>query len=196
MPLSKHHKEKTRANILAAACGLFREHGFEGVSIDDIMATAGMTRGGFYAHFKSKADLFAKVLAVEPSFTRMLAERQTGTRDGALQGALDVIATYLDPDNIGYVISTCPMVSMARDVDKAGPEGRAALSKVVTELGALLKNGMAGADAGRHDGRAMAVLALCIGGVTMARTANDPALAATILNACENEAQRLLSAQH
>jgi AcrR family transcriptional regulator len=196
MPLSKDHKEKSRANILAAACALFRERGFEGVSIDDIMAQAGMTRGGFYAHFKSKADLFAKVLAVEPSFTRMLAERQTGTRDAALHGALDVIATYLDPDNIGYVTATCPMVSMARDVDKAGPEGRAALSKVVTDLGALLKNGMAGTDAGRHDGRAMAVLALCIGGVTMARTANDPVLAATILNACENEAQRLLMAQH
>jgi TetR/AcrR family transcriptional repressor of nem operon len=194
MPLSKEHKQKTRANILAAAGILFREHGFEGVGIDDIMAKAGMTRGGFYAHFKSKADLFAKVLALEPSFTRMLAERQTATRDGSLQGALDVIATYLDPDNITHVTSTCPMVSLARDVDKAGLEGRAALTKVISDLSALLKSGMSGAESAERDGRAFAVLALCFGGVTMARTATDPAIAAKILNACETETQRLLRA--
>jgi TetR/AcrR family transcriptional regulator, transcriptional repressor for nem operon len=157
------------------------------------MAKAGLTRGGFYAHFKSKADLFAKVLAVEPSFTRMLAERQTGTRDGSLQGALDVLATYLDPDNITYVASTCPMASMARDVDKAGPEGRVALSKVIADLSGLLKNGMAGPDAKRLEARALSVLSLCVGGVTLARTADNPALAERILNACETEAQRLLT---
>jgi len=193
MPLSKGHKEKTRTTILTAAADLFREHGFDGVGIDDIMAKAGLTRGGFYAHFKSKADLFANVLEMEPAFNRMLAERQTGSREAAQNGALDVLATYLDPDNINYVTATCPMVSLARDVDKAGPPGRVALSKVITDLIALFKNGMAAANAQQLDARALSILALSIGGVTMARTADNPALAAKILNACESQAQRLLT---
>jgi len=193
MPLSKDHKQKTRQRILDAAGVLFRERGYDGVAIDEIMAKAGLTRGGFYAHFASKADLFAKVLATEPAFTRMLAERQGTTRRDALNGALDVLATYLDPDNIGYVASSCPMVSMARDVDKGGPEARAALTKVAADLSALLKNAMADPDPARRDARALAVLALCVGGVTIARTAATPDIAARILNACEAEAQRLLT---
>jgi len=193
MPLSKDHKDATRAKILAAAGKLFRERGFEGVAIDQIMSAAGLTRGGFYAHFKSKADLFAKVLAVEPSFTRMLAERQGHTRADALNGALDVLASYLDPEHLDYVTATCPMVSMARDVDHAGPEGRTALTKVVADLTALLKNGMTDSRAERLDARALSVLALCVGGATIARTAATPQLAAKVLNACEAEAQRLLT---
>ena len=193
MPLSKSHKDATRAKILAAAAALFRQRGFEGVGIDDIMAAAGLTRGGFYAHFKSKADLFAKVLAMEPAFTRMLAERQGRTRQDALDGALDVVATYLDPDHINYVTTTCPMVSMARDVDHAGAEGRAALTKVVTDLTALLKNGMADTNADKLDARALSVLALCVGGATIARTAANKQFAAKVLNACEAEAQKLLT---
>lgn len=193
MPLSKNHKEATRAKILNAAAALFRTRGFEGVGIDDIMAAAGLTRGGFYAHFKSKADLFAKVLAMEPAFTRMLAERQGHNRQDALNGALDVLASYLDPEHLSYVTTTCPMVSMARDVDHAGAEGRAALTKVVTDLTALLKNGMAESNGEQRDARALSVLALCVGGATIARTAATPQLAAKVLNACEAEAQKLLT---
>jgi AcrR family transcriptional regulator len=193
MPLSKNHKAATRAKILNAAAGLFRERGFDGVGIDDIMSTAGLTRGGFYAHFKSKADLFAKVLAMEPSFTRMLAERQGRSRQDSLNGALDVVATYLDPDHIDYVTATCPLVSMARDVDHAGAEGRAALTKVVTDLTALLKNGMADSNTDRLDARALSVLALCVGGATIARTASSKQIAAKVLNACEAQAQKLLT---
>jgi TetR/AcrR family transcriptional regulator, transcriptional repressor for nem operon len=192
MPLSKAHKEKTRQKILDAAGLLFRQHGFDGVGIDKIMSTAGLTRGGFYAHFSSKADLFANILKAEPAFTRMLAERQGPTSDDALNGALDVLATYLDPENIDYVSSTCPMVSLARDVDKGGDNARAALTKVTTDLTALLKRGMSSGGTVDSQQRALAVLALCVGGVTIARTAATPALAAQTLQACEEVARRLL----
>ena len=193
MPLSKNHKEKTRTRILQTAGTLFRERGFDGVGIDEIMSAAGLTRGGFYAHFDSKADLFAKVLRDEPAFTRMLAERQTGQRELTLQGTLDVLSTYLDSDNINYVTSTCPMVSMARDVDKGGREARTAFTKVITDFTVLLKNGMDGSPPAQLNARALAVFALCVGGVTIARTADNPAMAKQVLNACEAEAQRLLS---
>ncbi|MBL8628263.1 MAG: TetR/AcrR family transcriptional regulator [Rhodospirillaceae bacterium] len=202
MPLSKDHKAKTRSAILAAAGALFREHGFDGVGIEEIMAKANLTRGGFYAHFASKADLFAKVLGEEPAFTRMLKERQAPetanagvAKEAAHNAALDVLATYLDPDNIAYVTSTCPMVSLARDVDKGGTPARQALTHVTTELASLLQTGMSAAHLDQSESRALAILALCVGGVTVARTAADPALAQKMLQACESEARRLMAAR-
>ncbi len=199
MPLSKDHKAKTRQKILDAAGPLFRQHGFDGIGIEDIMAEAGLTRGGFYAHFASKADLFAHVLKGEPAFTRMLKERigpqnENMPKAAALDGALDVLATYLDPDNIAYVTSTCPMVSLARDVDKGGVPAREAFTHVTSELISLLKSAMSGTSPDQIDRRALAVLALCVGGVTVARTAADPVLAQTMLQACEEQARRLMTA--
>lgn len=189
MPLSKTHKEKTRQKILDAAGTLFRQHGFDGVGIDKIMSIAGLTRGGFYAHFSSKAELFSKVLEIEPAFTRMLVERQGNNKAETQQGTIDVLATYLDPANIDYVSSTCPMVSLARDVDKGGDPAREALTTVTTDLMTLLKNSMDGA---ALDQRALLILALCVGGVTVARTSAEPELARKMLEACEAEAQRLV----
>ncbi|MDX2143692.1 MAG: TetR/AcrR family transcriptional regulator [Rhodospirillaceae bacterium] len=192
MPLSKAHKDQSRRKIIDAAGELFRRHGYDGVGIDTIMAKAGLTRGGFYAHFASKAALFADVLAVEPAFNRMLAQRPGETRGELMDSALEVLGNYLDPARVPHVASTCPMVSLSRDVDKAGHAGRAALTHVVEDLAGQLKRGMTGA---AQDPRTLAVLALCIGGVTIARTADTPATAKAVLDACRREAVRLLGAK-
>ena len=63
MPYTREHKEKTRAKIVDAARRLFNRHGFAGVSIDDIMGEAGLTRGGFYNHFGTKEELYAAVVS-------------------------------------------------------------------------------------------------------------------------------------
>ncbi|HNH84664.1 MAG TPA: helix-turn-helix domain-containing protein, partial [Acidobacteriota bacterium] len=58
-----NRKEESRQKILQAAARLFREHGYNGVGVDAVMAEAGLTPGGFYAHFPSKEALFAEALA-------------------------------------------------------------------------------------------------------------------------------------
>ena len=60
MPRKTDHKDRIRQRILDRSAELFRKRGFEGVSIDNLMAAADLTRGGFYAHFSSKSDLFAQ----------------------------------------------------------------------------------------------------------------------------------------
>ncbi len=62
MPYSAEHKARTRERIVTAARALFNRHGFEPVSIDQIMARAELTRGGFYNHFPSKAALYAEAV--------------------------------------------------------------------------------------------------------------------------------------
>src|SRR5580704_9088085 len=58
-----HHRERVRQKIIQSALQLFNKHGFTAASIDDIMAGAGMTRGGFYSYFQSKSELYAEAIS-------------------------------------------------------------------------------------------------------------------------------------
>jgi AcrR family transcriptional regulator len=60
MPYPAEHRSKVRRNIIDSARRLFNRHGFESVSVQQIMAGAGLTHGGFYHYFKSKSDLYAE----------------------------------------------------------------------------------------------------------------------------------------
>src|SRR5579864_9666930 len=62
MPYPTGHRDATRAAIVRAARKLFNRFGFDGVSVEQIMAEAGLTHGGFYRHFASKSDLYAEAL--------------------------------------------------------------------------------------------------------------------------------------
>ena len=63
MPYPAGHREEVRKKIIRSARKLFNRYGFESVSVDRIMADAGLTRGGFYSYFESKSDLYAEALA-------------------------------------------------------------------------------------------------------------------------------------
>ena len=63
MPYAEGHRNKTRRKIVDSARRLFNRHGFDNVSLDGIMAGAGLTRGGFYSYFESKSELYAEVLS-------------------------------------------------------------------------------------------------------------------------------------
>ncbi|MDR3079580.1 MAG: TetR family transcriptional regulator, partial [Streptomyces sp.] len=63
MRVTKEQAEANRAHVVATAARVFRERGYDGVSVADLMAAAGFTHGGFYKNFKSKADLMAEASA-------------------------------------------------------------------------------------------------------------------------------------
>ena len=62
MPYPSGHRAETKRKIIQSARKLFNRHGFDRVSLDQIMSGAGLTRGGFYSYFDSKSDLYAEVL--------------------------------------------------------------------------------------------------------------------------------------
>jgi TetR/AcrR family transcriptional repressor of nem operon len=76
MPYSSEHRERVREKIVQSARRLFNRKGFNAVSIDDVMADAGLTRGSFYAYFDSKSDLYAT------SITAILSEKSIEISDG------------------------------------------------------------------------------------------------------------------
>src|SRR5262245_10293999 len=69
MPYRPDHRPRTRARIVRSARILFNRRGFEDVSIDDVMAHAGLTRGGFYRHFRTKGELYAEAIALSVAET-------------------------------------------------------------------------------------------------------------------------------
>jgi TetR/AcrR family transcriptional repressor of nem operon len=183
MRYSKTHKESTRKRILARAASLFRREGYQGVGIDRIMAAAHLTRGGFYAHFRSKAALFAEVLDQESDFVR---------RVRAAADVREVISLYLDPENRKKVAHGCNLATLTNDVARRGPAARAAFSGQVESLAAEFEAQLPAACADRR-ARALEAVALCVGGISLARGIGDENLAREVLAICRERACEAVS---
>jgi len=181
------HKQRTRQRILDEAATLFRRHGYRGVGIDRIMAAAGLTRGGFYAHFSSKQELFAEVLDRESDFVRRLR----AARGPDAEGACAVIAGYLDPKNKSKVGRGCTLASLTGEVPRAGKPAHRAYASSVERLAAELELRMPDGRADRRE-RALQAAALCVGAITIARGAGSEAVGTEMLAACRTQAVALV----
>ena len=122
------HKQRSRDRILEAARSLFRVRGFDGASIDQVMKAAGLTRGAFYAHFDSKADLVEHVLAIEPGLVREVREAAD------LPKVREALLHYLDTSERENVATGCPLVAHPVDVLRGTPEQRDSYRARLTEL--------------------------------------------------------------
>lgn len=178
MPYSKEHTLQSRNRIVEAARVLFNVHGFEKVTIDMVMAKAGMTRGGFYKHFKSKEALYS--VAVE-SF---LMGRGAVWRDEAgidptnlsPEMAQHMLDSYLSEKHLGDIENQCPMIALPSDVARGTPEIQKAYQDLLTSMVWLFENSQpSGSDEKRQ--RALAMAALCVGGMVLARSIPNGALA-------------------
>lgn len=178
MKITKAQAQANRKRIVETASTLFRERGYDGVGVAELMATAGFTHGGFYKHFRSKADLLAEAAASGFS--------QTATRtDGAsLAGFVEhyVSRTHRDARRDG-----CAMAALCGDAARQ-PEVRAVFAAGIENL--LAKLDCAGStpdDAAQPATRAnmLDMLAHAIGAVVLSRACpDDSPLADEILEVC------------
>lgn len=191
MPYSKDHKARTRARIIEAARVLFNRHGFERVTIDQIMGEAGLTRGGFYAHFSGKEELFAE--AMTSFLTGRGAEwrRDAGVDPEAreVEMARRMVDAYLSSRHLEDLDGQCPMIALSSDAARIGPEVRESYEKLLTAMVWLFETNIAGKSVTpRHDALAMA--ALCVGGMILARTLPSSPLATEVRKAAHSAALR------
>lgn len=183
MPLSKSHKEATRRKIIESAGRLFREKGYEGVGIAGIMSDVGLTRGGFYAHFWSKASLFREVLRSRAGLVARLQTRGTDV------STMSVLHKYLNPKNLKQSRTECTLAGLSGDVARTDAITQQAYTKVFRNLMAELK-----LDPGMgNDQRVILTAVLAVGGVMLAGALSDKQLAAHLLEACQNEIENKLS---
>lgn len=178
MPLSKQHKAETRQKILQAAGRLFRKHGLNGVSIDEIMDTAGLTRGGFYAHFSSKNELFRTVLRNNHDLLNRLQSAVHDNPANPEASALKVLRDYLAPEHFDLIAPNCSMAALAPCAFQAGDESRAAFSFALNALHDVLSQAK---DNGAN-GNVWPTIALSIGAMTLARVMPDETMRKELLH--------------
>ena len=120
MPLSQEHKEKSKQKILESAFYLFTEHGFDNVSIDQIMQSVNMTRGAFYAHFSSKSSLYKESISYSTLNNSLLKTKDNSLSDKEWVKLL--LAEYLSFDHMSGTSNTrCPLAFLTTDIALCDP---------------------------------------------------------------------------
>lgn len=180
-PKATNRKQETREKVLAAAARAIRDQGPTRVGVLDIMRSAGLTHGGFYAHFASKDDLVAA--AIDWMFSTTRARKAArAERDPASDTLAQWIADYVSPRHRDDAGQGCPLTTLTNDIRHASAPARAAFdagaAAMIGRIAARLP-----ADEPEPDQRAMAMLAQMVGAVALARAVSDPALSDAILAA-------------
>jgi TetR/AcrR family transcriptional repressor of nem operon len=184
MPYAAGHRTEVRGKIVQSARRLFNRHGFDNVSITQIMAGAGLTHGGFYSYFKSKSDLYTEVLGcffTDPQWK----SRWKGVELDLLSADVgpQVIRAYLSRQHFEDVENSCPMAALPSDVSRSTAGARRAFENVFKAMATVLERGRT--DKGRSRRViAQATAALCVGGMVVARAMVDRALADELRDAC------------
>jgi AcrR family transcriptional regulator len=189
MPYARHHKEQTRRRIIGAAAQLFNRKGFEAVTIGEIMARTGLTHGGFYRHFRSKDQLYAEAVR---HFLRQEARPrwQKGPKDGRRPDqplARLVLDAYLSRDHLEDIGGSCPLIALSSDVARASGTVKAAYREVAEAMIHVFKAQLKGRAAREN---AMVLVALCIGGMVVARALDDKGLGNEFLDLSRQHALR------
>lgn len=177
MPHPKHRKPETRRRILAAAAQLFAARGYEATSIDEVMRACGLTRGGFYAHFRSKAQLHDEAVA------HAHATGRSATATDWLEALFDTCTTPHD------TAPSALWASLALDVGSSTPEVRRGYARTLSLVCERLRDELAGSS--RSADAALAVTAMLVGSLAVAQTVDDAALRADMAEACREAAQAL-----
>jgi len=181
MRVSRIQAAENRQTVINTASRLFREHGFDGIGLKDLMEAAGLTQGAFYKQFESKEDLAAQASrrALESASERWSAAIAENPDDPL--GA--VIAFYLSAGHREEKLDGCPVVALGSDAARQGASVKAAFEEGIKAylevLGPLLPK-TDGEDSNR---KAMVVLSTMVGAMTLSRAVNDPDLAQAFQNA-------------
>jgi AcrR family transcriptional regulator len=193
MPYPAHHKAQTRARIVECARVLFNRRGFDQVSIDDLMKEAGLTRGGFYHHFRSKEELYAE--AVRSFVTCSPVARRVATlgrRPEPAELARMLVELYLCDETLGNIDVHCPLIALPSDVARAGLGPRSAYTQLVRNMLRVFRDALS--DDPAADEKARLVINLCVGGMVIARTTEDQELRRSLRAAARKQALSLLQA--
>jgi TetR/AcrR family transcriptional regulator, transcriptional repressor for nem operon len=183
-------KEVTHERIVATAARAIRRGGFHGVGVADIMKEAGLTHGGFYAHFSSRNALLAE--ALERAGQDSAARVSEGSAARLARGASAlraIVDGYLSNQHLGNIESGCPLAALASEMPRQSPEVRETSAQRVRGLVAVVRRALpkdAPADS------APAIASQLVGALQLARALGDNAEGRALLRA----SRRALLAQY
>ena len=184
------HKQETRDRILDAAARRFKTDGLTGAGIGPVMADAGLTNGGFYAHFASKEDLICAVVRREiAAQTAALSAHPASP-----EGLVDALRAYLSARHRDDHAGGCPTAAMVEDIARAASAVREAYGSAMTQMVATLRaEGRVRSDL--DDAAILAALGALSGVLQMSRALPDPDVAAEVLKRGLTQALATLGAE-
>jgi len=179
MRVSRAEAAQNRERIIEVAAKLFRERGFDGIGLVDVMKAAGLTHGGFYGHFASKKDLMAKACAraQEGSLATLhqVAERGGKNRLSAVASA------YLSPAHRDRPGEGCVLAALGAEAARHGSPVRRAFTRGVSSALDMLTPLVPGKSERAKRERALATYASMIGALVLARAVDDHELSEEVL---------------
>jgi TetR/AcrR family transcriptional repressor of nem operon len=181
MKVSREQVLENKRTILEAAGRLFRERGFESVTVTDVMKSAGLTHGGFYGYFKSKDDLILQALA------EVLGGPETPPAD-----LVAAAGQYLLPEHRDNFAGGCPMAALASECVRQPGAVRAEMTTGLKRQIELLSRIAPGAVEARKRRTAIGSWAAMVGALILARMSDDSGLSDEVLS----ETQAWLAAQN
>jgi TetR/AcrR family transcriptional repressor of nem operon len=195
MKVSREQAALNRDRIVEVAARLFRERGYDGIGVADLMKSAGLTHGGFYGHFASKEDLFTQACArgVEESKGRWHARMGAGGAMAAAEALNSITGAYLSAAHRDEPGRGCTVAALGNDVARLGDTAGArhalahGMRAQIDMLAGLLEAqpGDASTAAAQAAARQQAITryAAMVGAVVLARAVDEAALSDEILQA-------------
>ncbi|RWX81314.1 TetR family transcriptional regulator [Neorhizobium lilium] len=192
MRVSRAQAEENRETVINVASRLFREHGFDGIGLKDLMKGAGLTQGGFYKQFASKDNLaaLASRRAMEDATRRW--STAAAERSDPLEA---VIEFYLSTAHRGEKADGCPLVALGADAARQSKEVRRPFEDGIKAHFEVLDELMRETNRSNPSGKAMAILSIMVGAVTISRLIEDENLSQNILDTAAGEVRRIAHAE-
>ena len=180
MRYDEGHSEKTKNRVVKIAAAQMRKHGPDKVGVADVMGRAGLTHGGFYAHFDSKDDLIAA--AVDRMFEESRARFREWTDGKDRPEALrSYINAYVSRAHRDKPESGCAIAALSSDIRRQGSKARSAYDKGVNSLLNSIASLLGEEDGVKRRALAQSMLAEMTGAVAAARAVADETLSDEIL---------------
>lgn len=189
MRVSRTQAAENRQTVINVASRLFRERGFDGIGLKDLMKGAGFTQGAFYKQFESKEDLAVQASdrALEDA-SRRWSDAMTASPEDPL-GA--IAAIFLSIEHRDETMDGCPIVALGSDAARQGNDVKASFEAGIKDRLAVLQRAMAETDDKHLKSKAMAILSTMVGAVTLSRLMNDADLAQGFLDAAAEQVRAI-----
>ena len=188
MRVSRAQAEANRETVINVASQLFRERGFDGIGLKELMKGAGLTQGGFYKQFESKDDLaaLASRRAMENAARRWSSAAAEST--SPLESVFDL---YLSEGHREDVVDGCPLIALGSDAARQSPQVRKSFQDGIAVYLQALEGFMPPSSSVDAKTRALAVLSLMAGAVTISRILDDEQLSSALLEVAKAEVTRI-----
>jgi TetR/AcrR family transcriptional repressor of nem operon len=178
MKVSRQQMAANRERLLEIAARLFRERGFEGVSVAEVMQQAGLTHGGFYGHFASKEALAAE--AATHALAQTSSRWKATLEDSGADGLTRIVDAYLSQRHRDHPGAGCAIAALGPELARQADPVRNAFASELENLIAVLASFLPGT---KRRQRAQALLAQLVGAIVLARALGRSVQSAEILEA-------------